>query len=100
MLKRLCGTALGLLLISLLAHPSRADEVTATMRKADTRLQTRVTLRSPHILMGELLERLSKQSGVTLTADTWSAAGSDSVTVSLRDVPLADAMNTLWSLFS
>jgi len=70
------------------------------MRKADARLQTRVTLRSPHILMGELLERLSKQSGVTLTTDTWSAAGSDSVTVSLRDVPLADAMNTLWSLFS
>lgn len=84
----------------MLASTSRADEVTPAMRKVDARLQTRVTLRSPRILVGELLERLSKQSGVTLTADAWSTAGSDSVAVSLRDVPLADAMDALWSLFS
>ncbi len=100
MLVRLSFAALGLFLLFILAPVSQADEVTAAMRQADTRLQTRITLRSPHILIGELLERLSKQSGVTLAADEWSTVGSDSVTVSLRNVPLADAMNALWSLFS
>ena len=100
MLKRFCGAALGLCLVSLLAPACRADEVTAAMRKADVRLQTRITLISPRILIGEMLERLSKQSSVTLTADAWSTTGSDSVAVSFRDVPLADAMNALWSLFS
>jgi len=100
MLKRLRPVALGLCLILMPLLPGRADEVTGAMRKADPRLQTRVTLRSPRILVGELLERLSKQSGVALSADDESAAGSDAVAVSLRDVPLADALDALWSLFS
>lgn len=100
MLRQLVGPVFGLFLICLLALPSRAEEITPAMRQADTRLQTRVTLRSPRILIGELLERLTKQSGVTLLADDWSTAGSDAVTVDLHDVPVADAMNALWSLFS
>ncbi len=100
MLKKLLCTVFALFLISIVAPASRADEVTASMRQSDPRLQTRITIRSPRILIGELLERLSKQSGVTLTADDLSAAGSDPVTVSLHDVPLADAMNAVWSLFS
>ena len=104
MLKRLrsaaFGLSLGLSLALLPALPGRADEVTAAMRQADPRLQTRVTLCSPRILVGELLERLSKESGVALAADDESAAGSDAVTVSLQDVPLVDALDALWSLFS
>ncbi len=100
MLKRLRFIPLGLCLALLPALPGRADEVTAAMRKADPRLQTRVTLRSPRILIGELLERLSRQSGVALSADDETAAGGDAVAVSLRDVPLADALDALWSLFS
>ena len=100
MMRRLRFILIALSLLPLLASVSRADEVTAAMRKADARLQTHVTLRSPRILVGELLERLSRQSGVTLTADDWSTAGSDAVAVSFRNVPLADAMDALWSLFS
>ncbi len=100
MLGKVSCATLGLLLIFLLTPASHAGEVTAAMLKADARLQTHVTIRSPHILIGELLERLSKQSGVTLVADDWSTVGSDSVTVSLHDVPLSDAMNAVWSLFS
>ena len=100
MQKKLLCTVYTLFLIFSLTSASQADEVTASMRQADPRLQTRITIRSPRILIGELLERLSKQSGVTLTADDLSAAGSDSVTVSLHDVPLSDAMNAVWSLFS
>lgn len=33
-------------------------------------------------------------------ADDWTGAGDDAVMVSLRDVPLADAMDALWSLLS
>lgn len=70
------------------------------MRKDDPRLATRVTVRAPRILVGELLERLSRQAGVPLVADDWTGAGDDAVMVSLRDVPLADAMDALWSLLS
>lgn len=100
MLGKVSCAVFGLLVVFLLGPASHADEVTAAMLKADARLQTHVSIRSPHILIGELLERLSKQSGVTLTADEWSTVGSDSVTVSLHDVPLSDAMNAVWSLFS
>ncbi len=100
MLRRLSFIPLALSLTLMPLLPAQADEVTAAMRQADPRLQTRVTLRSPRILVGELLERLSRQSGVALAADDDSTAGSDSVTVSFRDVPLADAMNAFWSLFS
>jgi hypothetical protein len=78
----------------------RADALTPAMRSQDARLQTHVTLQSPRMLVGELLERLSKQSGVTVTANDWSTAGSDDVAVSLTNVPLDDAMDALWSLFS
>ena len=100
MLKRLHFIPFALCLVMMPLLPGRADEITAAMRKADPRLQTRVTLRSPHILMGELLERLSKQSGVPITTDDESATGGDAVAVSLPGVPLADAMDALWSLFS
>ena len=100
MLKRLHFIPFALCLVMMPLLPGRADEITAAMRKADPRLQTRVTLRSPHILMGEPLERLSKQSGVPITTDGESATGGDAVAVSLPGVPLADAMDALWSLFS
>ena len=100
MRRRLYFISLALSLILMPTVPGMADEVTAAMQRADARLQTRVTLRLPRVLVSELLERLSKQSGVPLIADDWSTAGSDSVAVSLNNVPVADAMNALWSLFS
>ncbi len=84
----------------LLCRDARADTLTAAMKTQDPRLQARVTIQSPRILVGELLERLSKQSGVTVTASDWSAAGCDDVAVSFVNVPLSQVMDALWSLFS
>lgn len=80
--------------------PAHSDSLTSAMRGQDARLAKRVTLVSPGIFVGELLERLSRQTGVDLAADEWSSAGGDVVTVSWRGVRLADAMDALWSLFS
>jgi hypothetical protein len=96
----LIATILGFLICSFSHCLCRADALTPAMRSQDARLQTHVTLQSPRMLVGELLERLSKQSGVTVTANDWSTAGSDDVAVSLTNVPLDDAMDALWSLFS
>ncbi len=70
------------------------------LRRQDPRLEKTVTLISSRIYLGELLERFSEQTGATISADEESGAADVQVTVSLRRVPLADAMDALWSLVS
>ena len=74
--------------------------VGSAIRQQDPRLEKTVTLVSPRIYVGELMENLSKQSGVAVSADEEDGAADVQVAVSLRHVPLADAMNALWSLVS
>lgn len=47
-------------LLAALAGAAQADTLTPALRKDDPRLATRVTVRAPRILVGELLERLSR----------------------------------------
>ena len=77
-----------------------AAPLSDTLRRQDPRLEKTVTLTSSRICLGELMEDLSKQSGVTVSADEENGAADVQVTVSLRRVPLADAMDALWSLVS
>jgi len=78
--------------------PGASDPLTDKMRQEDSRLDKPVTLIAPRIYVGELLERLSEQMGVRLTAGEKDGAADDQVMVLLKDVPLGDAMNALWSL--
>lgn len=111
--------SLGLLCSSLLTVAVRADApaaasaapaqaapkpspfaLTEEMRRQDPRLQKRVTLVSPRVHIGELMEHLARQSGVAVAASDATGAGDAEVTVALHDVPLGDAMDALWSLVS
>lgn len=69
-------------------------------QRPDDRLLKRVTIRAERTSVGELLEEISQQSGVTLTADERTGAGDDMAAVFLRDVPLSQAMEALVSLLS
>ncbi len=80
------------------AKPLR--NLTAEMRREDPRLEQRVTLSAARIQVGDVLERLAKQTGVPVRADERSGASDPEVTVYLRDLPLGDALDALWSLVS
>ena len=80
---------------------SRSQTATnAALRKADRSLEQKVTLTSGHICVGDLLERLSAQTGVPLYADDKEGAAGEEVIVCLKEVPLVDAMTGLASLFT
>jgi len=97
---QILGAVCLLLWVVLLPVPCAAAPLSDTLRRQDPRLEKTVTLISPRIYMGELLERFSEQTGAAISADEESGAADIQVTVSLRRVPLADAMDALWSLVS
>ncbi len=83
-----------------LASFVQAAPIPASMRQQDPRLEKPVSCVASHIYIGELVETFSKQSGVPITADEVGGASDVDVTVSLDHIPLADAMEALWSLVS
>jgi hypothetical protein len=70
------------------------------MRRADPRLAQPVTLVGHGLHMGEVLERFAELSGVDIAASGTDGAADVRVSVVLREVPLADAMDAAWSLVS
>lgn len=72
----------------------------ADLLRADPRLARRVTITKPQIYTGELLETLSRQSGVALSTGARDGAGDEAIAVFARDTPLVDLMTGLWSLVS
>lgn len=84
----------------LLASFVQAAPILAPVRQQDPRLEKPVSCVASHIYIGELVETLSKQSGVPMAADEAGGAADVDVTVSLDHVPLGDAMKALWSLVS
>lgn len=93
----LCGW---FLLTSLPAPASEQDTITEALRKEDSRLQTRVSLTVSRIYIGDLIERLAVQSHVALTCGIQDTASDDPICVRLQDTPLADVLDSLWSLVS
>lgn len=88
------------LLFLMPAGRAPAAPLSDAARQADSRLEKRVTFVSDRIAIGDLLEKMSALSSVTLTAGERDEAGDDGVSVALHDVKVGDAMNALWSLVS
>lgn len=78
-----------------------AAPLSALARSQDARLEKHVTLSASRIYIPDLLERLTEQSGVPLLCSEENDGSRDErVSVFLKDVPLADVMNGLYSLLS
>jgi len=71
-----------------------------TARTQDVRLERKVSVRPGQMPLAALMATLTKQSGVLLTIDVREAVSGAAVFVALKDIPLADAMNSIWSLLS
>lgn len=94
-------TILGLLLLltgafgQTLATESPID---LKMRQRDARLNAPVTLSGDQVYLGELLEMLSAKTNVTLSMDNTDRFSGIVIACDLKQVPLCDVMNALWSL--
>lgn len=72
----------------------------ALRNDVDSRLSKRVTVVGGRMFVGELLEKLSQQTGVTITASDKDGADGERIAVYLKDTPLFDALDSLWALLS
>lgn len=97
---RFTCTVLFLAAYLLFSPSSFCAPISKTMRAEDHRLEKRVTIFASRVYVGELLEEWSRQTGVTVSASDRDGASGEQVTVFLKDVPLAQAMNALYSLVS
>ena len=93
-----CMFVLALLLLPPFAV--RSETITAAMRAEDKRLDMPITLNEPRISIGELLQKLSDQTGINLQADPREGASGRKVFVCCDHQPLGDVMDALWSLLS
>jgi hypothetical protein len=87
--------------ISALSLPSHAAEATERLFPEDARLEARVTVLQGRVYLGELLEQLTEQSGVSLTVSTQQGPvdGID-LTVFIHAQPVSEVMQSLIELLS
>ncbi len=83
---------------------AQASGLTAAIRAEDARLEKRVTLFLPRCTLQEAVQALQEQTGVALSAPSPKSLnkeyGEDRLCVVLRDAPLGDALDALYSLMS
>jgi hypothetical protein len=85
----------------LAAAPARCDDLKASEARQDPRLEKRVTIAEPRVCLGDLLEKLAAQTGVSLSAgDRGDDAGDPEVTAFVTGARLRDLMSAVWSLVS
>lgn len=88
-------------LLFILSRPAFSEEpITREMRREDARLEQKVSLILSQTSIGELLQSLSTRSGVIIEANETDHAGDVPVSIFIKDVPLADVLNAVWSLVS
>jgi len=96
------AAVVGMLLLLLTAASGQTSAsnspIDAKMRQADARLNTPVTFSADRIYLGELLEALSVKTGVALSMDDTDAFSGTLIACDLKQTPLADVMNSVWSL--
>ncbi len=100
MLARTACLMNALLLIAWPAMAGHCDSMDAQLRAEDKRLETQVTLTASPIYLGELLERLSAQTGVELSADNRDEASGMKIAIVVDKQPLGVVLDALWSLVS
>jgi hypothetical protein len=96
-MNRTLANWIGTLLAILFAVPGNCDGIDAKMRTEDARLNTKINLPAAQLYVGELLERLSTQTGVSLQMNTQEEASGVLLLVCLNKVTLGEALDAVWS---
>jgi hypothetical protein len=81
----------------LFAARGECQGIDGKMRAADARLNTPINLPAARLYVGELLEQLSRQTGVSLQMNTQEEASGVLLLVCLNKITLGDALDALWS---
>jgi len=74
------------------------DVLDARARTADPRLNTSVNVDVDRMYLGELLEKISAQTDVSVSMPANDPFSGIPITCHVKNLPLADFMNSLWSL--
>lgn len=82
------------------ARTARADGITAAVRSSDPRLSRTVEINVERMPIGQLLRRLAATSGVAIDANQSDGAADCLVSIWVRNAPLGDVLQGLWSLVS
>lgn len=90
-----------LLLLAALCSPAAvaASPLAQAARREDPRLAKPVTLDGSSLFLGELAERLTQQTGVSISV-VGEGAADYRLCCAVRDRPLGDVLDALWSLMS
>lgn len=100
---RASPTALPLCMViagAALGGVAKADSITDSMRKEDPRLNALVTLTEPRIRVGQLLEKLTKEHAIDVSADEHDGASDVLIVMVARKAPIAAVLDAIWSLLS
>jgi hypothetical protein len=82
------------------ARGAAAETITPEMRRDDPRLDRPVSVSGNSLYTAELVKSLAEASGISLSTGTRDGSGDVVVSAVLREVPLGDVMDALWSLVS
>jgi hypothetical protein len=77
-----------------------ADSLGAAQLRTDARLERRLSIAEPRIYIGDLLRRLSKETGIDIAADENDGASDIEIAAFLNQAPIGEVMNSVWSLVS
>jgi hypothetical protein len=86
------------------AHKQTLPQILQTNQsealREDSRLKQEVTISRQRVYIGELVQILSEQTGISLQADGKDGAADQILTVFADKTPVVDMMNSIWSLLS
>ncbi len=88
------------LVMILPATPGWAGSIDSDMRKEDSRLNKVVTISARRIYIGDLLELLTKQTSVALSAGRRDGSENAQIFINVRNIRLGDCLDGIWSLLS
>ena len=74
------------------------DVLNARARALDPRLEAPVNLDADRMCLGEVLEKLSAQTGVSVSMPATDPSSGTPITCHVKNLALAEFMNSLWSL--
>ncbi len=81
-------------------HFCGALELSPALQKEDPRLQSLVTVESPHLYLEELFRLLSSQTKIELHSNVLDDASGVAFAVSFKNKPLVQVLNAIWSAVS
>jgi hypothetical protein len=87
-----------LVYLSEVPHVANADSITSKMRIDDRRLESRVNISARRIRLGDLLERITTQTGIKIACSERDGGSGTYMSAHADGIPVGDLLDAVWSL--